>query len=139
LPAGRVNWVTRFLLIFCLSTATNSISQAQDTEPKFKFESKSVKFEKVKAGEILSFDYIFENTGSHPLIITNIKVSCSCTKPLWPKEPIKPGKKDTIHVKFDTKGKIGWQDRILEVHSNAKDSPTKLRFKGMVDNKEYKE
>ena len=105
---------------------------AQDAGSKFKFESKSVKFEKVKAGKILSFDYIFENTGSQPLIITNIKVSCGCTKPQWPKEPIKPGEKDTIHVTFDTKGKIGWQDRILEVHSNTKDSPIKLRFKGMV-------
>lgn len=102
--------------------------------PKFKFESKSVKFEKVRAGEVLSFDYVFENTGVQPLIITNIKVSCGCTKPQWPKEPVKPGEKDTIHVKFNTSGKIGWQDRILEVHSNTQGSPFKLRFKGMVDN-----
>ena len=125
------------LMVSCIMLTVNCT--AQDGEPKFKFESKSVKFDKVKAGEILSFDYIFENTGSQPLIITNIKVSCVCTKPLWPKEPVKPGEMDTIHVKFDTKGKIGWQDRILEVHSNAKDSPIKLRFKGVVDNKDYKE
>ncbi|MFH1319150.1 MAG: DUF1573 domain-containing protein [Bacteroidota bacterium] len=123
-------------LVFFLSIVTISSSFCQPAGPKFQFEKKTIKYEKVKAGEILNFNYIFENTGDQPLIINNIKVTCGCTKPEWPKEPVKPGQKGTIRIKFNTKGKIGWQDHILEVYSNENNSPTKLRFKGMVDNKE---
>ena len=124
------------LLLFISPFLLHSfICDAQVEVPKFRFEKKSIKFGKVSAGKILSFDYVFENTGTQPLVISNIKVSCGCTKPEWPKEPVFPGKKDTIHVEVDTKSMIGWQDRTLEVYSNVKNSPTKLRFKVMVESK----
>mgnify|MGYP001619747447 CR=1 FL=1 len=104
-------------------------------QPEIKFEEKTKKFEKIKAGEVLSFDYSFTNIGNQPLLISEVKVTCGCTKPEFPQEPIKPGETGMIHVSFDTKGKIGYQDRILEVISNAKNSPEKIRFKGVVDNK----
>lgn len=107
-------------------------------QPEIKFDEKTKKFEKTKAGEILKFDYSFTNTGDHPLIISEVKVTCGCTKPEFPQEPVKPGETGIIKVSFDTKGKIGYQDRILEVISNAKNSPEKIRFKGVVDNKESK-
>ena len=37
------------------------------------------------------------------MIISNAKGSCGCTVPEWPKEPIAPGAKGTIKVKYDTK------------------------------------
>lgn len=104
-------------------------------QPEIRFEEKTKKFEKTKAGEILNFDYSFTNTGDQPLIISEVKVTCGCTKPEFPAEPVNPSQKGNIKVSFDTKGKIGYQDRILEVVSNAKNSPEKIRFKGMVDNK----
>lgn len=108
-----------------------------DAQPEIKFEDKSLKFDKVEAGEILSFDFIFLNKGDQPLIISDIQVACDCTKPTWPREPVKPGAQDTIHVTFDTSGKIGWQDRILEIHSNSEKSPDKVRFKGVVKNDNF--
>lgn len=100
-----------------------------------KFEERVQKFEKVEAGPELSFDFLFFNTGNEPLVISDIKVSCSCTKPEFPSTPTPPGESATIHVRFDTMGKIGWQDRELLVYSNAKKSPEKIRFKGMVEAK----
>lgn len=102
---------------------------------EIKFEDKTQKFEKVKAGETLSFDFFYSNTGDVPLIITDVKVSCGCTKPTFSKTPLAPGERAVIKVTFDTKGKYGYQDRILEVYSNAQTSPYKIRFKGVVDNK----
>jgi hypothetical protein len=69
-----------------------------------------------------------------PLVITEAKVACPCTVVEYPKEPIAPGRKGNIHVTFDTKGKIGYQDRIIEIYSNAKKNPVKLRFKVDVKN-----
>jgi len=100
-----------------------------------KFEQRVQKFKKVKAGELLSFDFLFFNTGTEPLIISEVKVSCGCTVPEFPKAPVMPGESGTIHVTFNTKGKIGYQDRELMVYSNAGNGPAKIRFKGMVDHK----
>ena len=106
-------------------------------QPEFKFKDKTQKFEKTKPGPLLSFDYSFTNKGNQPLIIKNIKVipKCSCTKFEFTKEPILPGKQGLIHVTFDTNNKIGYQDRLLEVYSNVRAKPYKLRFRGAVDNK----
>jgi hypothetical protein len=47
-------------------------------------------------------EFVFKNTGTEPLIITNAKGSCGCTVPEWPKEPIRPGQTNVIKVKYDT-------------------------------------
>ena len=102
-------------------------------QPNIKFEDKTKRFDRVKAGELLSFDFLYENAGDAPLIISEIKVTCPCTKFTYSKSPLPPGQKDTIHVTFDTNKKIGYQDRTLEIYSNSKRSPDKISFKGMVD------
>ena len=109
----------------------------QKSFPELKFQERTVKHKKVKAGEVLFINYLFENAGNAPLVINNIKVNCSCTQPKWPTKPILPLGKDTIKVTVNTKSMIGWQDRTLLVYSNTVNSPEKIRFKVMVDNKEH--
>ena len=105
------------------------------TKPSFDFTKKTIKHSKIKAGEKIQLSYPFKNTGESPLLISEIKVSCNCTKVTWNKAPILPNASDTIKVNVDTKSMIGWQDRILEIYSNSSSSPDKLRFKVMVDQK----
>ena len=74
----------------------------------------------------------FKNTGTEPLIISNAKGSCGCTVPEWPKEPIAPGAKGEIKVKYDTK-RPGAINKSVTITSNAGNEPTKtLRIKGNV-------
>ncbi|MCC7302100.1 MAG: DUF1573 domain-containing protein [Bacteroidia bacterium] len=86
----------------------------------------------VKEGEVVTLEYEFKNTGGAPIIITEIKVTCGCTTTEFPKEPVLPGQKGKIKVKFDTKNKFDRQDRTIQVISNATGSPHELRFKGVV-------
>ena len=72
------------------------------------------------------------------LIITNVKSSCGCTVPSYPKEPVKKSKKEKIHVKYDTK-RIGNFNKTITVYSNAKNSPVKLHIKGEVVKKDTTE
>ena len=104
------------------------------SQGKFSFDRKVHKFPKTKEGVILEHDYHFTNTGNQPILIEEIKVECSCTQVTFPKEPILPRKKGVIHLTFDTNNKYLFQDRILEVHSNAKKSPVNIRLKVMVIN-----
>lgn len=115
------------------------ISYISIAQSEFKFEEKVKKLPKTPAGEVISFEYNFTNSGNEPLIITDIKVTCPCTKFTFPKEPILPNQSGTISVTFDTKGKIGYQDRVLDIYSNAKESSYTVRFKCVVDHKHPKE
>lgn len=76
-------------------------------------------------------EFVFTNTGTEPLIISNAKGSCGCTVPEWPREPIQPGASASIKVKYDTK-RIGLINKSVTITSNAA-TPTKIiRIKGEV-------
>jgi hypothetical protein len=118
------------IILFLLSvTALPCLAQGKAV---FAFDKEVHKFGKVKSGEILEFSFPFKNTGTEPIIISDIKVTCGCTKPEYPESPVLPGQEAVIKVKFNTKGKIGFQDRTLEIISNADVSPKIVRFKGTV-------
>lgn len=76
--------------------------------------------------------FIFTNNGTKPLIITNAQGSCGCTVPTSPKEPIAPGAKGVIGVKYAT-DRVGPFSKTVTVTSNAEGQPTKvLTIKGTV-------
>jgi hypothetical protein len=78
-------------------------------------------------------EFVVTNTGDAPLILTNCKGSCGCTVPKCDTEPIKPGAKTTITVKYDTK-RPGAINKSVTISSNATNSPEKVvRIKGNVE------
>ncbi len=96
---------------------------------------------KIKKESDGTHEFVFKNTGSDPIIITNVKSSCGCTVPTYPNKPVKKGEKAKIHVKYDT-NRIGTFHKTITVYSNAKNSPVKLQIKGEVfsdDKSEVKE
>ncbi len=86
----------------------------------------------VRQGDTLNFQYKFTNTGDQPLVISDTKVACGCTVVDKPNDPILPGKQGVIKVTFHTNSAIDRQDRTVTVLSNAKNSPTEVRFKCVV-------
>ena len=77
-------------------------------------------------------EFVFVNNGNKPLIITNTQGSCGCTVPTTPKEPIAPGAKGIIGVKYAT-DRVGAFTKTVTVTSNAEGQPTKvLTIKGTV-------
>ena len=77
-------------------------------------------------------EFVFTNNGNKPLIITNAVGSCGCTVPTFPKEPIAPGAKAVINVKYAT-DRVGQFTKTVTVTSNAEGQTTKtLTIKGTV-------
>ncbi|MGL2994323.1 DUF1573 domain-containing protein [Flavobacterium sp. TSSA_36] len=77
-------------------------------------------------------EFVFTNNGNAPLIITNAQGSCGCTVPSSPKEPILPGAKGVIGVKYAT-DRVGAFTKTVTITSNAAGQPTKvLTIKGTV-------
>ena len=69
-------------------------------------------------------EFVFTNNGNAPLIITNAQGSCGCTVPSSPKEPIMPGAKGVIGVKYAT-DRVGPFTKTVTITSNAAGQPTK--------------
>ena len=60
----------------------------------------------------------FTNTGTAPLVISNITASCGCTKPEWSKAPVEPGKEGFIIISYDPRGRIGPINKVATVYTN---------------------
>lgn len=91
-----------------------------------------IKFDKTIEGKMLKHNYIITNTGNAPLIISDYKVACPCTKLDLPKNPILPGETFALKLSFDTKGKYYQQDRAIYLQTNTKKGTYKLRMKVTV-------
>ena len=77
-------------------------------------------------------EFTFTNNGNKPLIITNTQGSCGCTVPTSPKDPIAPGTKGKIGVKYAT-DRVGAFTKTITVTSNAEGMASKIiTIKGTV-------
>ena len=77
-------------------------------------------------------EFVFTNNGNKPLIITNAQGSCGCTVPTYPKEPIAPGAKGVIGVKYDTSRAGQAFTKTVTLTTNAVVPSKTLTIKGNV-------
>jgi hypothetical protein len=56
----------------------------------------------VVKGEVVKASFVVKNTGDAPLVISEVRPSCSCTVAEKPSDPIEPGKSTTIVAKVET-------------------------------------
>ncbi|MBI2259207.1 MAG: DUF1573 domain-containing protein [Flavobacteriia bacterium] len=112
---------------------TVQTTQAQpESGAKIEFEKEVHDYGNLKYGANGTCTFEFKNTGNAPLIISKATGSCGCTVPSWPKEPIAPGAKGEITVKYDTK-RSGPIAKSVTITSNALNDPNKvIRIKGTV-------
>lgn len=79
-----------------------------------------------------TWEFEFRNTGTEPLLLTNVRSSCGCTVPEWPREPIEQGRKGTIRVSYNTR-LSGTFSKSISVFSNASATPVILKIRGKVE------
>ncbi len=115
--------------------------QAQQTEPaakpnpnapKIKLVEEVYDFGTIVEGPAASHEFKFKNEGKEPLILSNVKASCGCTVPTWPKEPILPGKESQIIATYNTQGRVGGFTKTITIESNANEPAKVVTIKGEV-------
>jgi hypothetical protein len=114
------------------NSTTASTTGVGTDGPVMKFEKETHDFGKIKPGDTVTYDFKFTNAGKSPLIITSGYASCGCTTPTWPKAPVKPGEGGIIHVKFDSKGKMGLQDKLITITANTNPADNHVHLIGEV-------
>lgn len=115
------------------TTAAKSAAKS-DTKvdgPGIVFETETIEYGTINKNADGKREFVFVNNGTKPLIITNATGSCGCTVPTKPTEPIMPGQKGVIGVKYAT-DRVGPFTKTVTVTSNASDKPKTLTIKGNV-------
>lgn len=110
-----VTLIVGFFVVFCAFAQEEEIVDG----PYITFEETAHDFGDIYQDDKVEHTFTFENTGTAPLIITNVQTTCGCTAPEWPKEPVLPGQTAEILVRFDSKGKFGRQNKVISVISNS--------------------
>ena len=100
--------------------------------PQLTFEEEEYNFGDIHQGEKAEHVFAFENSGTEPLILSNVNTTCGCTATNWPRDPIAPGGTGEIKVVFNSAGKMGTQTKVVTVFSNAVNTQAKVRMVGNV-------
>ena len=109
-----------FLLVMVGLAGLVYAQEAKLNGPVITFEKKIHDFGDISQGDKVEETFRFTNTGNEPLIITNVQVTCGCTVPKgWPRDPIAPGQKGELTIAFNSAGKMGRQNKVVTIVSNA--------------------
>jgi hypothetical protein len=118
-----------FLSALVLLVGLTTVSFAQKGVLKFKEETH--KFGKVPQGTPVTNEFVFTNTGTDPVVISNVTVSCGCTTPEWSKAPVLPGKTGTVKATFNAAA-AGAFNKPVTVFSNTEGGSITLYLNGEV-------
>lgn len=114
-----------------LTVSAQATKEENPNAAEIKFEQETIDYGTIEKGADGTRVFVFTNTGKEPLIVTNAKGSCGCTVPTKPTDPIAPGQKGEIKVKYDTQ-RVGPFTKTVTINSNAKTAVKVLRIKGVV-------
>ena len=89
-------------------------------------------FGKVTDGEKVLISFQFKNTGTNPLVISEVTAGCGCTVPEKPEAPIAPGETGIIKAEFNSSGKVGQVSKNVNVTCNTAAQHYTLLFEGEV-------
>lgn len=113
--------------------AQEAVTAPADTTSKAKivFEKLTHDYSAINVGGDGSCVFKFTNEGKLPLVLSSVNASCGCTTPSWTREPVLPGEKGEIKVRYDT-NRVGAFSKTITVNSNAVNTPIVLKITGEV-------
>jgi hypothetical protein len=102
--------------------------------PRISFVTLSHDFGALPDTKSVRTSFLFSNTGTGTLVITDVKASCGCTVPTLAKSELLPGEGSVIDVIFDPAGRAGDLTKSLGVISNAQpDNLTRLTISAHIE------
>lgn len=121
-----------FTAVFALFFSGISFAQTDAGADKLiKFSKTEHNFGAIDQGKPVTIVFQFTNPGTKPLIIEDATAECGCTKPIYPKKPIMPGKSGEISVTYDAAALGAFTKKVTVKLINVKE-PRELVIKGQV-------
>ena len=117
-----------FLLTSCEDNSDIVVGNMTTLEINTEFDAGDV-----MKGEVVTAKFRLKNTGKYPLVIGEVKGSCSCTVAESPEEPILPGDEGEILAYVNTdKVQAGPLHKSVRIVSNTEPSITEVIIKANV-------
>lgn len=136
-PAVIILVLFGVLLVSCNPGTKKATPASQSDESgvaKFVFSEEIHNFGSLKAGEVVSFTFIFRNEGTKTLTITDVDSGCGCTEVLIQDKTIEPGEEGRIEVIYNTAGEVGKQLKTITLFSDAEQPKQQLFIRANVTN-----
>lgn len=95
-----------FTIAFSVMLSKGSFAQ-NEKKQMVSFDKTSHSFGLIIEGEKVSTTFTLTNKGEKPISIIKASSTCGCTIPSYSKDPIQQGKKGTVELKFNSKGRVG--------------------------------
>ncbi len=130
-----------FVLLDCNSKTkkgnTQSLKPGEKKSPgKIAFDKEIHNFGTLYAGEIVSYSFIFKNTGGSPFRFVKVEKSCGCIEVKYSKADILPGGTSSIEVVLDSGGE--WGNLLLETTLETSYGDKKeLHIGAYIENKQF--
>ncbi|GAB4092523.1 DUF1573 domain-containing protein [Flaviaesturariibacter terrae] len=121
------------LLTFALFLLLAAAGRAQTAPAADVLQVKEAEFNfgKIPQGKPVFHLFEVQNTGTTPLVLSNVQASCGCTTPEWDKEhPIAPGAKSIIKVGYNAAAG-GSFEKFITISYNGSESKI-IKIKGEV-------
>jgi hypothetical protein len=126
-----INMKHLILILFTCLFLSNVMGQTNAeavSGPVISFSQMSHDYGDIVQGTKVEWTFTFQNTGTEPLVISEVVTTCGCTATKWSKEPIAPGKSGEIATTFNSEGKEGRQNKVITILSNATNSPARINI-----------
>ena len=121
------------LSLICILVSCNSEDKIEVGNKTTLEITKEFKAGNVILGEEIEAVFKLKNTGSYPLIIAEVKGSCSCTVADYPEDPIAPGETEEITATVRTDNAApGTLIKEVRVVANTEPSITVLSIRANV-------
>lgn len=123
-----LTWTTLLLSVAVMAQESKEPLELTPPGPYIKFTEMSHDFGDIEQGDKVQHVFEFTNSGDAPVVISNVLTTCGCTAPNWPRDPIAPGESSKIEVTFNSAGKIGHQNKVITIMSNATNNPERVKI-----------
>ncbi len=122
----------KFVTLIVLLAVSALFVQAQGPgDHSIKFGKTTHDFGDLKQNVPGEYTFKFTNVTDAPIKLTNVKASCGCTTPTWPRQEIAAGETGEIVVRYNAKA-IGPFNKSIRVNYEGRVDPVTLFIKGKV-------
>ncbi len=102
------------------------------TYPVIAFDETEFDFGNIDKGTTVEHKFTFTNTGKAPLVIVDAKSSCGCTVPEYSKNPVAPGEKGELLVKYNGSG-TNQVTKTVTIKANTEAGTETVKIKAFVN------
>ncbi len=128
------SFVLSFLLVSFLGYASDPV-QNKTQGPELKFEQPVHNYGTAYVDSMpnTKLAISFTNSGSQPLLLSNVRACCGTRVTQWPNQPIAPDEKGVINIEFTLAARAQRISRTVTVTSNSETNPTAVfRIQGEI-------